>query len=190
MSRRFFWLPFSFCTLLPSAASASEIFADTIKMVLAMPGPKPPCVTCHDTELGGSKMVSQPFGRRVVGYGLTAGDVQTLTGILGRMRESREDTDKDGMSDIDEIKAGRSPNVNDITGKPPDDYPPPVYGCRSSGARRDVTLPNGGWTIAMAGLLLARWLRRRVPRYRDVRSTLVHRLAPRDLIARTPRKDV
>lgn len=194
MSRRCFWLPFSLAlaiALLPSAVGASETFPDTIKMVLAMPGPKPPCITCHDTEAGGSDMVNQPFGRRVMGYGLQGGDTQTLTGILGRMRDARDDSDGDSKSDIDEIKAGGNPNINDVTGEPPDDYPPPVYGCRSSGARRGGTLANGGWTIAAAGLLWAQWLRRRVPRRKLARSTLVPTpLAPRDYIARRSRKDV
>ena len=115
MSRRFFWLPLSLAiALLPSTASASDPFPDTIKMALAMPGPKPPCITCHDTEAGGSGMVNRPFGKRVVGYGLTGGDVQTLTGILGRMREAGDDSDGDGKSDIDEIKVGDDPCTGEL----------------------------------------------------------------------------
>ena len=192
MSRRFFWLPLSLAiALLPSAAWASDPFPDTIKMVLAMPGPKPPCITCHDTEAGGSGMVNRPFGKRVVGYGLTGGDVQTLTGILGRMREGGDDSDGDGKSDIDEIKVGDDPNVSSITGKPPEDYPPPVYGCSSSGASSGIPLANGRWTIAAASLLLAHWLRRHVPRRKLARATLgPARSAPRADVPRRSRKDV
>ena len=192
MSRRFFWLPLSLAiALLPSPASASEVFPDAIKMALAMPGPKPPCMICHDTEAGGSDMVNRPFGRRVVGYGLQGGDIQTLTGILGRMREAGDDSDTDGKSDIDEIKVGDDPNVSSITGKPPEDYPPPVYGCRSSGARPGIPLANGGWTIAAASLFLAHWRRRRVPPRKLARGALVpSRSAPKDDSPRRSRKDV
>ena len=192
MSRRFFWLPLSLAmALLPGAASASEVFPDAMKTALAIPGPKPLCMTCHDTEAGGSGTVNRPFGKRVKGYGLTGGDVQTLTGILGRMRDARDDSDGDGKSDIEEIMAGGDPNVNDLTGKTADDYPPPVYGCRSSGARPGIPSANGGWTIAAASLFLAQWLRRKVPRRKLVRGALVpapH--APKADIPRRSRKDV
>ena len=174
MSRRIGWLPFLLVIALSSSgALASENFPDTIKTALAMPGPKPPCITCHDTEEGGSDTVNRPFGKRVIGYGLQGGDTQTLTGILARMREGGDDSDLDGMSDINEIIAGRNPNINDITGRPPDDYPPPVYGCRSSGARGPGASTSGGWTIAAAGLLLAHWLRRRESRRKLARSLVV-----------------
>jgi hypothetical protein len=160
MSRRLFWLPpLLFATLSPTFARASEIFPITMKTELAMTGPVPPCITCHDTEEGGLKTLNQPVGRRVTAYGLMGGDTQMLATILGQMRDARDDSDGDGKIDVDEIKSGGNPNINDLTGRPPDDYPPPVYGCQTK-PTHGRTAQSGGWTLAAAGILLLGWLRR------------------------------
>ena len=171
MSRPYFWLPISLLIALVPAgrASASEPFPGTIKTTLGL-GSLPPCVLCHDTELGGSKTVNRPFGRKVVGYGLTGGDTGALAAILGAMRDAKEDSDGDGAGDIDEIKAGTDPNVNDITGEPPDDYPPPVYGCEAGGGHAGRTPRHTSWIAVALGAMGILLLRSRMRQPRAIRS--------------------
>jgi hypothetical protein len=182
MSRRRFWLPFSFfVTLVPSPALASESFPDAIKTALAIPGPKPDCIICHDTEAGGAGTVNRAFGIKAKNYGLTSGDTIMLASVLAKMRDAKDDSDGDGMSDIDEIKVGRNPNINDLTGKSAEEYPPPVYGCQTSRSRDRMARGNGGMAMATAALLLVQWLRSRTPQRRYTRSLFARRA---DAIAR------
>jgi MYXO-CTERM domain-containing protein len=176
MSRPHFWLGswVLVAIFLPRIASASDIFATTIQTNLAL-GSRPPCVTCHDTEVGGANTANQPVGRKVRAYGLIGGDTETLAAILGKMRDAKDDSDIDGVSDIDEIKAGTNPNINDFTGEPPEDYPPPVYGCHAGPASADHPR-QGNWAAVAAVALGFFWLRSRagqgramrVPRQKDV----------------------
>jgi hypothetical protein len=157
--------------LASSAALGSTIFPVVIAMTLA-PSKTPPCTICHATDSGGTGTVVQPFGRKVMGYGLKAGDTQTLITIINMMRDSQEDTDGDKNSDTDEIKAGTNPNINDITGQPAaEDYPPPVYGCQASGARNRMASNSLGWPFAGVALLTAMWVRSRVPRRRLIHAS-------------------
>jgi hypothetical protein len=162
MSRRRFWLPLSlFVALSPSASPASETFPNAIKGAVPISGAAPNCTLCHTTEVGGPGMITTPFGKRVYDYGLRGGDTGALTSIIDKMRDMKDDSDRDGTSDIDELKAGTDPNINDTTGLPPEDYPPPVYGCQSS--RAGDASPAAPWALAAAGFLVASWLRSRMP---------------------------
>jgi hypothetical protein len=170
MSRPYFWLPLSLfvATFSPPTARASEIFPITIQTTLAL-GSAPPCVLCHDTELGGSDTANQPVGRTMSGYGLMGGDTGMLTTILGQMRDAKDDSDRDGTSDIDELKAGTNPNINDITGEPPGDYAPPVYGCHVRAGHAAALHPHGNWAAVAASVMGLLWLRSRMQQRRAIR---------------------
>ena len=108
-----------------------------------------------------------------MGYGLKQGDTAMLSAILNQMRDARDDTDHDGVSDIDEIKKNTNPSINDITGELAEDYPPPVYGCQASGAGGRIVPGHRGWSTAGLLLLTVMWMRGRVPRRRLKVSALV-----------------
>jgi apolipoprotein D and lipocalin family protein len=163
MSRCLFWLPISLMiTFLPGAAKASEIFPSTVATALGLSA-APPCTICHTTDPGQKGTANQPLGKKLQASGLTAGDTQTLTTLLGKMRDAGDDTDHDGVSDIDELKAGRNPNINDITGQLPEDYPPPVYGCQASRTQARAPGIYGACALAAAWLVVALWFRRPRP---------------------------
>jgi hypothetical protein len=164
MSRRLLWLPYSLSFLLASSAAlASDPFPGVIATTLSL-SKAPACTLCHASDAGGKGTVVQPFGRKMMGYGLMSGDTQNLVSILNKMRDTHDDTDQDGVSDIDELKAGTDPNINDITGQPPEDYPPPVYGCRVSWAQYRAPGPVERWSTAGLVLAGAMWMRRRTAR--------------------------
>jgi hypothetical protein len=171
MSRTYIWLPLSSLIVLgASAARATPDFPGVIVATLGLASePSHPCMLCHTNDDGGKNTITQPFGKKAQAYGLLAYDVGTLASILGKMRDAQDDSDKDEMSDIDEIKAGRNPNINDITGEPPDDYPPPVYGCQAAGERARRAPPAATWAAVAAAMMgIVTW-RSRMQRRRPVR---------------------
>jgi hypothetical protein len=170
MSRSHFWLRLSLFVAIfsPRPARASELFPITIQANLAL-GSAPPCVLCHDTELGGSDSANQPVGRKMSSYGLMGGDTGMLATILGQMRDAKDDSDRDGTSDVDELKAGTDPNINDITGEPPADYAPPVYGCHASGGHAATLHLHGNCAAVAAELMAFIWLRSRMQQRRAIR---------------------
>jgi hypothetical protein len=170
MSRAYLWLPVSsFIVLLASRAHATPDFPGVITSKLGLPK-EPPCLLCHATVEGQKGNVVQPFGKKAQAYGLKPYDPQTLASILDKMTDAQDDSDHDGMSDIDELKAGRDPNINDITGEPPEDYAPPVYGCHAGQRSR---VPRGAaWAAvaACAGAMSMLGLRSRARRRRAVHA--------------------
>jgi hypothetical protein len=158
-----------FVLLSTSSAQAVAIFQTTVQSTLALDY-APDCILCHDDENGGPTTVNRPVGRTVMRtYGLVAYDTQALIVILGKMRDARDDSDKDGISDIDELKAHTNPNVNNDTGEEPEDYPPPTYGCDASGGRAG-TPRTGGWAAMATGGMALLWLRARTPQRRAARA--------------------
>jgi hypothetical protein len=170
MSARSIWIPAAMAlTVLSRAASASTFFPSTVGSTLGVPAPL--CPLCHTTDLGVKGSATKPFALTLIGYGLTPDDTSTLRSILERMKDTgSDDSDGDGMGDIAELQQGRDPNVNDVTGLPPDGYPPPSFGC-AVGARptsqlaptRGFWLAHTAWaTIAAVCFRLATTRRRRL----------------------------
>ena len=71
----------------------------------------PPCSLCHVEGKTGPGTAETPFARSARAHGLEGGNVD-LVGIAldGPMRDGT-DSDRDGVSDIQELLAGTDPNV-------------------------------------------------------------------------------
>src|SRR5512145_1079940 len=130
----------SFCGLvLPNPAIAMGSFPSQIQAHLGLAAP-PQCNICHASTSGGGPVV-QPFGKAMLAAGLTRAGASTLTFALDKLTQDKTDSNGDGTSDIDELKAGDNPNP---------DKTPPEYGCGAQIANRHPT----GWSATVAGLLM------------------------------------
>ncbi len=70
----------------------------------------PTCATCHDgpTRKG---TVTTPVGAALRARGLVAHDETSLVKALDTSRADKQDSDGDGVIDVEELRAGESPNV-------------------------------------------------------------------------------
>jgi MYXO-CTERM domain-containing protein len=87
--------------------------------------------------------------------GLIAGQEGSLTKALDKLGTDQVDSDADGVTDLDELRAGTDPNVDggeSLMGAPP------AYGC---GARMAPGEGFEGWAALATALGLAVGLRRR-----------------------------
>lgn len=140
----------------PRASLASEVFPGEVRDELDMPC-LPTCLLCHTVNPGVALTAQQPFAAAMLTAAdrspPEAGEIAWVTAGLAGLTASGVDTDKDGMSDIDELKAGRDPNV---TGEGDICAPDVRYGC---GAAHVAATPPGSWNGAawfvLGGLLIA-----------------------------------
>lgn len=140
--------------LVPALAQATPSFPDTIARELQLAAP-PPCSICHaggDTRRG---TVTTPFGTTMRARGLVAYSDASVATALKALDAERKDSDRDGVSDVDELRAGTDPNL--VSGEALPD--PPVYGCVTARS----TTPDAGWLVVI-GAVLARVLRRGRPK--------------------------
>ncbi len=86
----------------------------------------PPCAVCHFNGVTGAGTVTTAFGKSMRSRGLRPNDVASLNAALDRMAADRVDSDGDGVTDVDELKAGTDPNGGGAG------FEPPVYGCGSA----------------------------------------------------------
>jgi MYXO-CTERM domain-containing protein len=124
-----------------------------------LPVPGPYCTLCHRTDAGGAGTVSTPFGRALMSEGALGNNVPSLDSALDALEAAGSDSDRDGVTDIEELRAGLDPNQGDVAGgadpDPLADVPLPRTGC-SFGATNSET----SWLVGVA-LGFALLLRRR-----------------------------
>jgi MYXO-CTERM domain-containing protein len=134
--------------LASSVASATSNFPGAIRTKLALTY-DPQCALCHTNGITGRGTVTTPFGKAMLARGLVASDETALNTALDKMVADKVDSDLDGTTDIDELKAGTDPNGNSIS---------VAYGCNASGSTDASAVVLG---LAVGGLLLASRRRRR-----------------------------
>lgn len=132
---------------LPAAASSEYPIAVQMHLSL-MRAPPQSCALCHTNGITGSGTVNTPFGRAMRMQGLTgAGNTAALIAALDALDTAGTDSDNDGVSDVNELRAGTNPNVPNAN---PDggmggggggtgggaggggdlvEIPPPAFGC-------------------------------------------------------------
>jgi hypothetical protein len=143
------------CSLLwSSLAQAKPEFPNEVRSVLGL-SYDVPCSVCHiEGNTGGSTAIT-PFALSLRARGLTD-TTQSLSSALNQLETDAVDSDGDGVSDVDELKAGTDPNSSTNTSIVNDQEP--GYGCGGSA-------PHGrsGPAVASASALALAWfaLRRR-----------------------------
>jgi hypothetical protein len=135
-----------------SLAHAKAEFPSEIKSVYGLTYDVP-CSVCHIQGNVGSSTPITPFSLSLRARGLT-GDNQSLSSALMKLSSDRVDSDGDGVSDEDELKAGSDPNSSANASIINDQEP--GYGCGG-------TAPRGRAGPGMAGALALAWfvMRRR-----------------------------
>lgn len=139
--------------LLPRVASATPTFPEDIKSHLAAAS-APACSVCHAGEQKRGT-VTTPFGTAMRSRGLVAYDTNSLNTALDALGGEKRDSDNDGISDVDELKAGTNPNA---AGQGGDDVPVPDYGCNVGRPAR----ANAAFEGLLIGLAAILFVRRRV----------------------------
>jgi hypothetical protein len=139
----------------------------------------PACSVCHEGGVTGRGTVTTPFGQAMLARGLVAYDEGSLTRALDAMAQDAVDSNRDGVTDVDALKAGQDPSAG-ATGAVV-----PEYGCVGSTAHAPA---NAGLGAAATLLMLAAWcMRARVHRARaeprgaadqGTRTGCVHALRP------------
>lgn len=145
---------------LPATASATEEFPSTIQRHLGL-SDEPPCALCHENGMVGMGTVRTPFGMALRLLGLAAENDDSLTTALDELQKEGVDSDRDGVTDIDELKAGTDPNRAGVESLSQSNEP--VYGCGGTVARskQGATAASG---LALGALALALSVRRRSQR--------------------------
>jgi Bacterial TSP3 repeat len=112
-----------------------------------------PCAVCHIKGNVASATPITPFALSLRARGMT-GDNQSLSSALDKLKSDAVDSDGDGVTDVDELKAGTDPNSS--ANASIEDNQEPGYGCGG-------TAPKGRSAPGMASMLALAWfmLRRR-----------------------------
>ena len=130
-----------------NVASATSNFPAAVRTKLSL-SYDPPCSLCHTNGITGRGTVTTPFGKAMLARGLVASDETALNAALDKMVAEKVDSDLDGTTDIDELKAGTNPNGDSLSVS---------YGCNASGGDPSALVLGA----AVGGLLLLSRTRRR-----------------------------
>jgi hypothetical protein len=150
----FGWSFFALVALSAGTAAATPTFPNAIQRDLSLTY-SPPCSHCHVGGNTTAAAVQTPFAKSMKARGMVAYDETKLQAALDQMTSDRVDSDHDGVSDIDELRAGTDPNLGS-------GQEPVTYGCTVSGARGGRS-GSGHAAVALGLVLAACRLRRRTP---------------------------
>lgn len=95
--------------LLPVPALATAGFPPLLRSSLSLSA-DPDCSVCHQGGITVASTVTTPFGVSMKSSGLKKNDDASLTAALAAITTAKTDSDGDGVSDVDELKAGTDPN--------------------------------------------------------------------------------
>jgi hypothetical protein len=129
-----------------SPALATPSFPGAIQRVLGA-SQAPACAVCHAGGQTGVGTVTTPFGQAMRARGLMPGDESSLQTALTRMEADKVDSNGNGVTDVDELRAGSDPNADAS-------HPQVTYGCAVAAVRA-----SWGWPLLLLGLV---WLGGRV----------------------------
>ncbi len=141
-------------SLLTSTAAASPPYPVTIQLYAKL-AKAPDCVLCHRDDNGGAGTVVRPFGRTLMHLGATgANNIGALNAALKTDEADHLDSDGDGATDIQELRAGTNPNIGSSGQEATPDFPLPETGCAlAAGGSRPLPVTIGA---AFTGFALLR----------------------------------
>lgn len=133
-----------------SPARASPIFPDAVRAAVPMDC-TPQCTICHLTNEGKyGTLRPGGFGANLVRLGLVATQKGTVAFAIEEARDAELDSDEDGMTDLEELAAGRDPsnrNPGALTCGGPE------YGCGAGRIAKGA--PVDAKTAAVVALAIA-----------------------------------
>jgi hypothetical protein len=103
------------------------------------------CLLCHTKDSGGVGTATRLFAQKLrTKYDLSAGDLGSLDSALDRIEKNADDSDRDGVSDYDEIVVHQT-NPSDSASRPA-----PIPSDGGAGGASSSSASSGG-TAAAAG---------------------------------------
>ena len=157
MARWSFGLSGLVVALFAGNARASDVYPGELAATLMLTQAEP-CTLCHQSDAGGDGTVVTPFGRSMILLGATGNDNRsTLREALQESDRKGIDSDGDGYTDLDELRAGEDPNDNPDPGAV-EDLPVPEHGCAVSVTRERAS--SAIWWLILAAFGARAWRRK------------------------------